>query len=338
MIKFSNWLLSRFSNIDNVYEVLNQNRLIVNEVEWDDRNLEYRINEKEGIPLEVREILVDNNNIRYIIFNVTIERQKRGWNDFESFEDKFNLYSEDVLIYQDNTNIKMIVLSTKGNAERIIKYMFPEEVWGHIDEDNQITKDVLYWVFHRLREYRNDELAEGSELYLTGLISYMGKSKDEINAVRGSGVRVSALLGTLAFIFNNENLRALRPEFQFRDHTVITEIHLDNSNKIFEKYYRGVFDELNPIERNIAILLLTCKSIIPTMIGCYNINRNNNSWSPQIKLNYLQQIGISIRETVERELDNIAEEIDRLNNNGYGEFDEEIESEEFEDELDGILG
>lgn len=336
MIKFSNWLLSGFSDIDNVYEVLVKNRFIVNEVEWDDRNLEYRINEKEDMPLEIREILVCNNT-RYIMFNVTVERQKRGWNDFEVFEDKFNLHSEDVLIYEHNRSIKMIVLATKKNAERIIKYMFPEDIWGHIEEDNQITKDVLYWVFNRLREYRNEELADGTELYLTGLISYMGKSKDEINAVRGSGVRVSALLGTLAFIFNNDNLKALRPEFQYRDHTVITEIHLDNSNKIFETYYRGEFEELDSIERNIAILLFTCKAIIPTMIRCYNINRENNSWSPQIKLNYLQQIGISIKETVERELNNIAEEIDRLNNNGYGEFDEEIENEEFEEDLEEIL-
>ena len=52
--------------------------------------------------------------------------------------------------------------------------MFKEDKWGEIIEDNNIDNDLLYWVFYRLREFSNTELIKDSELYLTGLVSYMG--------------------------------------------------------------------------------------------------------------------------------------------------------------------
>lgn len=341
MIKFSTWRIEGFNNIDDLQNVLLNNTEIVNNVEWDERNLVYRIEPQEGFALtEIREIPIEGENVRFLYFKVLIERQKRIWNENQPLSERITPYLEDVLIYEDNNTIKLVVLSTKRKAERVIKYMFPQEVWGVISEDNGIDKDLLYWVFHRLRDFPNVELVQNTGLYITGLISYMGKSKDEINAVRGNGVRVAALLGTLAFIFNNEDLRALRPEFQYNNHTVVAEIHLDNSNKIIEKHYRGNFMELEEPLRSIAILIFTCKIIIPTLIACYLYNRRTNMWSSQMKLIFLQTIGDSIRDTVDTELERIREEINRLNEDDVEileveedfEDDEEIENEEFEED------
>lgn len=342
MIKFSTWYFQRFNNLNDVIEVLRENRTIVNNIDWDDRDLFYRIEEAEGFNINEGNVInINGEDIRYIYFSVLVEREKRIWNQTQPIEDRIHPYREDVLLYEDNNTIKLIVLATRKNSERIIKFMFPNEVWGEILEENHIDKDFLYWVFYRLRNFENTvELADNSNLYLTGLKSYMGKSRDEVNAVRGSGVRVAALLGTLAFIFNNEDLRALRPEFQYIGHTIVTEIHLDNSNRIYDKYYRGEFLGLDDSVRRIAILLFVCKSMISKLVECYEVNINLDLWSQKIKLNFLQSIGNSIRDTVDNELHRIENEMDRyrLNedyeeNDEIDEDDDEIENEEFEDEL-----
>ncbi|MDU4933996.1 MAG: hypothetical protein E6X43_01570 [Peptostreptococcaceae bacterium] len=314
MIKLSKWSFKNISDIQEVISKLNANKQVEIDMEWNERNLFYKFQEKSSFGLNAyKEINIDGESVKYIFLNAFIERPKRSWEEDQPIEERINTYASDILIYQDRDKVKLIILSSKSNSIRIINSMFKEDKWGEIIEDNNIDNDLLYWVFYRLREFSNTELIKDSELYLTGLVSYMGKSKDEINAVRGQGVRVGALLGTLAFIFNDDRLKSLRPEIQYKNHVVVTEMNFNNSHKIDESNYLG---ELSIIEdeelKKISLIILTCKVIIPKLEKAYKMSIDCGEWSNHIKLSFLRNIGNVINEKVSNQMERIQEEINHL--------------------------
>lgn len=334
MIKLSNWYLEGYTDIEDTLENLLANREINNPIEWDLRPLTYRVVEKQDFPLDrIHEIEVEGDSVRFIYFNVVVEKLKRNWLPEQILEDRINVYQSDILIYQDGNKVRLIVMSSKTNSVRIIKSFFDQERWGGVVEENNIDKDLLYWVFYRLREFPNTQLIEDSGLYLTGLVSYMGKSKDEINAVRGQGVRVGALLGTLAFIFNDDNLKALKPEIQFNDHTIIAEINFNNAHKIDDASYRGEFIALDEECKIIALTILMCKTIVPRLEEAYSVSKELGEWSPQIKLVFLRNIGNTIAETVECQMNRIHEEIRNMEK---GREEPEVDEEEFDLDLEAL--
>ncbi|MCR1876441.1 hypothetical protein NSA45_11225 [Paraclostridium bifermentans] len=341
MIKLSKWSFKDISDIQEVVSKLNKNKEVEINMKWDERSLFYKFQEKNNFGLgNYKEIDIDGESVKYIFLNAFIERPKRSWEDDQPLEERINTYTSDILIYQDRDKVKLIILSSKSNSIRIINSMFKEDEWGEIVEDNNIDNDLLYWVFYRLREFSNTELLKDSELYLTGLVSYMGKSKDEINAVRGQGVRVGALLGTLAFIFNDDRLKSLRPEIQYKNHVVVTEMNFNNSHKIDESSYLG---ELSIIEdeelKKISLIILTCKVIIPRLEKAYKKSIDCGEWSNHIKLSFLRNIGNVINEKVSNQMDRIQEEMNQLceidgDYECEDDFDLDLESIEVELEED----
>ncbi|MDQ0150027.1 hypothetical protein ACFO6R_08420 [Eubacterium multiforme] len=344
MIKFSNWYFKDFTEIDDVINVLNRNKEHIIKMDWDERDLKNAIINIDGFDINSkREIEVDGEKIEHIYFRVRIEYAKKIWSKDDSLEDRMNWFEENILIYKDKTKIKLIILSSKTHASSIIKKFFKESIWGEIIEDNNIDKDLLYWMFYRLREYKNDELMNGCKLYLTGLVSYMGKSKDEINAIRGQGVRVGALLGTLAFIFNDDNLKALKPEIQYKDHILVSELKFNNGNKISDANYVGSLMRYNDDEKVIALTILMCRKILPTIVEAYNESKVRGEWTAHVKLSFLRNIGNVIDENVQAQLKKIQDEIKELENSEeeedddlvYSIVDEQIELE-LENELDEL--
>ena len=335
MLNLSIWSCNAINSLDQVRNKIFTNGYIRNTApsEDDERIYMHKIYNKPEFE-QNNTIIVNSEEIKFLVCNVRIEWLKREWDNSISSQSGIGSFEKEVIFYEYNGCVKLLIIAARTNALKIKRDIFKEEVWGEIVESNYINEDLLYWLFYRLHNFElTEELSPNSGLYLTGLKSYMGKTRDEVNAVRGSGVRISALLGTLSFIFNNEDLRALRPEFQYNGSLIVTELNKNNVNRLVEKSCMGQFDEYDDEKRNIAILIFTANVIIPKIQECYQESLNNNTWSIDIKLTFFQEIGRTIRSAVDTELQRIEQQRDHVNVEfNEDDVDEEIDNEEFIEE------
>lgn len=178
---------------------------------------------------------------------------------------------------------------------------------------------MLYWLFYCLRELPDKSITTEPEMYLNGIVSYLGRTIDKINAVRGIGIRVSALLGTLGMILGEESLRALRPIIQYGSEELNIEVYIGNCGKIYPKTYSGKMDIIleDPISE-IKLVLLVCRYILPNIKKGYKDSCDKQEWSIYIKQSFLRAVGNEMSDKIAKVMQGI--ELDIKNTKKIMEF------------------
>lgn len=310
------WEFTNIENLNNAINLIRDSQPIAIHENWDDTPLIASIENTNGFNVNNPEIVeIDGNRINYVVVECSTERSRNQqfWydaqNQLKPRVDRINVYHSRLLLFEDNLSVKGIMFTGTGRARTIIKDCLPEEVWGNIAlQEITVTEDLLYWLFRKFIDLRDSPLSPNHNLFVTALRSYTGKTRDNINAMRGNGKRISTILGTLAFLFNNENLKAVRPQLQQNGEVFLLEISLTGTCRIWEEEYQGVWLNLDQerISHNIAIY--TYIKLLPTLIDCYRDNIARENWSPQLKLEFLQRLGNEIKDQVEAELERLQEE------------------------------
>lgn len=318
----------KIRNIDTIEQFVSNLELVnrrLEEVGWGEDSPNYIVSSNiEGYGYDyIHNITLGNVEYKYISFRVTVERakQKNKWYDecgnLKDRRERINTYPSDMLAYVANNEVTLIVFSAKTTAARILNHAFDNEIWKEREEINWgIDEDIFYWLLKRLRDYPAVNLHNSVNINITGLWSYLGTTGNGSNAFRGKGRRVLAVLGTLAIIFSSEELRALRPEFQHNGNTVVVELNLDNTIKIYDDYYLGNFNVYQGQEKGNVLALYIINELIPNILESYNKNKEDDLWSIQLKSDFLRTIGQEIMERVE-------EELDLLENDDLSEEEEE---------------
>ncbi len=327
------WEFRDLHNLDTTQALLNNNRFIENIVDWNDNPLSSSIQEIDGFNLLNPETIEFNGReIRYIYFNCITERARKEeyWYDLDGHlkprDERVKPYSASVILLEYNNSVKGIVFKGVGLARTILNDCLPANIYGDRSITNlPITEDLLYWIFKRYIDLRQTPLSNRHNMYVTALKSFAGKTRDNVNAMRGMGNRISTILGTLAFLFNNENLKAVRPQLQYNGELLLIEITLTGTCRIWEEEYQGrwLFEDRNLVN---ILSMYTYLVLIPTLISCYQENLNRGLWSPQLKLEFLQSLGNEIKDQVDEELGRLQIEIVEEN--------DDIQEEEYLDMFD----
>lgn len=334
MIKFCVLQLHLFNSLEDFQQILLDNQRISQPLRSvPDENLNHEVQTIEGFSLRHPNVLRFNEReIRYIRFNGYIETEKRvePYNEagiLKDREERITPFSSEILVFQEGNNLYASTLCGVTNGKKLMKLLFPQEQYGIIEAVNhELTEDILYWLFKHYIDTPDNVLSENYQLYVTALKSYMGKTRDNINAVRGEGNRISTILGTLAFLFNSEQLKALRPQIQYETESMLLEITLTGTFKLWNNSYRGrAFRTLEGKEKENALIIYAFLVILPLIVECYKESSAANEWSPQLKLDFVKRLGSEIRQRVETELQRIEQE----------SREEDIEEEELvEDDLE----
>lgn len=307
-----------------------------NSERYNNEPLTSRVNVLEDRPLsDICELHMNAERVRYIIFEASTERVKdfSNWftsdNILKAREDRVVPLTVKILAFQIENQIICAVFSGIQSAKIIIGNCFPHENWGQTSPiDSGVTEDTLYWIFKRHIDSPRENLSRQNRLYITSLESYMGKTRDQVHAVRAEGIRISTILGTLAFLFNNEELKSIRPAIQFGNEKVLIELTLTGTMKTWPLHYTGpAFQHLVGLEKEIALIIFIYHKIIPNIILSYNDHIQSNSWSPQLKVDFIRRLGNIITEKVNEVLVSLepSEERDHEDSN---EDDFELELEE----------
>lgn len=336
MINYSIWDFEKFDTLEEFLSTINDNKKenIISSKAYGCIPLknEFCILEKFADP-SIKTIDLLNEKTRYLSFSANVQGCRKN---FETDEYEARDIIEKVVAFEKNNKIKIIILASQNNAERIIKKIFKNElVWGLKQADDYINEDMLYWLFYRLREMPSEFIVSSPKMFLNGIISYLGRTNDKINAVRGIGTRVSALLGTLGMLLGEESLRALRPVIQFGGHEINVELFIGNTGKLYEKTYQGdLIIEDNDERSEVTLVLLVCKYILPNILKGYKDSCDSELWSVYIKQTFLRTVGNEMEEKISKEMKRISQEIQKLKDETEDFVDENSDVSEMEELLD----
>lgn len=349
MTSFSIWNFNKFNSLEELIKTIEDNKSVVQKSRrtYGERELKNEIGIFEG----VEEVAIDtmecmNEMVEFVAFgtNCQVCRKNQETEEYE-VRDVLN----NIVAFEKSGTVKVVILASHRNAEMIIKRMFSNRlVWGEIIEDEYVSEDMLYWLFYRLREMQDDLIVSEPKMFLKGIISYLGRTNDKINAVRGIGIRVSALLGTLGMLLGEESLRALRPMIQFGEHELTIELYIGNSGKIYPKTYIGPYrgDKQNIDDNDprfkIELVLLVCKYILPSIKKGYKDSCDRQEWSIYIKRVFLNAIGNEMSEKIKNVMQNIELEIkmyegdseESMEDTDDTEIEELLDEEDLEEEIE----
>lgn len=334
MINFSVWNFTKFSSIETLLVTLKDNQIGYQTSGKAYGSLELK--NELGIFDDFQEFAVRNveciDNVKYLAIgaNYQVCRRNQETDDYEVKD-----ITEKIIAFEKNNIVKVVILASQSNSERVIKRIFNNQlIWGEVIEDNYVTEDMLYWLFYCLREKPDDAITTEPEMYLNGIISYLGRTNDKINAVRGIGIRVSALLGTLGMLLGEESLRALRPMIQFCDHEINIELFIGNSGKIYPKTYIGSFNtELEDQTHEIKLVLLVCKYILPNIKKGYKDSCDKQEWSIYLKQSFLRAVGNEMSDKISRVMKGIELDIKKYEEVN-GVLGQEVDDSDIEELLD----
>ena len=331
MINYTVYKLNKFNNLEDFINKINENRTYYRQSspKYGLKKLKSEINGGNR-NIEIMELAINDKSERYAFFDINIQGCK--------FDHDINEYIVvdsivEVVSYERADYVGIVILQSYGNAQRVIKKIFADkEKWGEVNPDDQVNEDLLYWFFYRMRELPDKPILKEPLIYLNGIYSYLGRTEDKVNATRGVGKRVTALLGTLGMLLGEESLRALRPIIQYEKEELNIELYIGNSGKVYENTYSGALSidirEMG-VNDKAKLFILVCKYILPGIISGYNKDKDKNEWSIKLKQFFLRGIGNEIREKVDGEIERIDSEIMQY---------EEIENDEIYDEDCEIAG
>ncbi|AJK64966.1 hypothetical protein KHU1_0999 [Bacillus amyloliquefaciens KHG19] len=342
MLSFSIFEFHSFQNIEEFGQRIQRGAEVRRSVRGWTEDLISEVRVVNGFSLEEFErVQIENQTLQYLFFQGYTERKKNEaeWYNadgtLKSKDLRINSTIIDILVVEMNNCLYGIVFAGINRAKAIVKDIFTVECWGHVTPlEFNISEDLLYWIFKRFIDTPREPLSEGQQVYITALESYMGKTRDRVNAMRGEGSRISTILGTLTFLFNNEELKAIRPAIQYGFERVLLEIGLTGTFKTWPQEYRGhAFMQLTGTRKNNAIAIYIFNTIIPLLISCYEENCERDHWSPQLKIDFVQRLGNIIRTKVEEVLRRIEQENGQLAS-GIEEYDDldDLDDLEIEDE------
>ncbi|MDU2591728.1 MAG: hypothetical protein E7C86_03825 [Paeniclostridium sordellii] len=322
MEKMSFWIFKESKNIDQYVSILNNDRL--NYIQQGDSNkIVSLMNSPE---IEKKSVNLFNKDIEYCFIRLRTE-ETSGKENFT-----------DILMYSiDGSKVKMNVFRGNTNTTNIIRPYFNQPHWGELGDFKEnkleVTEDLLFWLFKMYIDTKTISLSKIDDIYINALKGYSGVTKDNNNRVRGEGERISEILGTLAFLLNNDPLKMLRPKIYLKygseTHDILLELKMSGTIKIDSRNYKGSFLGVYSDEELVAILSLLCSEfIIPKLIQSHRDALIDDRWNISLKKDFLQRIGTEIQNRVQFELNKLNGEDTEEN-----EDDEEDEDDEYDEEL-----
>lgn len=300
-------------------------------------NLKVRLSSLDGFKIgHTEHLLIDGNSINITGVNIYTERAKRTnvWldenNNFKENRQLVNPFQADFIFFEYNGSLYALGSAGVNRVKALLKDAFNLQSENIEIQYSKINEDILYWIFKRFIDTPNVSLLDDEPLIINSLESYVGKTRDNVNAMRGEGDGISVILGTLAFLFNNEELKSIRPTIQYGNEKILIEIGLTGTFKLWENSYRGrAFKAFTGIKKEMVLALYVHLVILPILVKSYKEQLSNSTWSNQLKMDFIKRLGERITQQVNNVLQKMDEKSVSKVDEGNGK-----DNDDFENDLD----
>jgi hypothetical protein len=255
-------------------------------------------------------------SFKYIYLTAYVERAKTTvkapngqWLDRS---DRINKVESDVLFFSHENNVYVAVYmnftKSQYKLNYILKDLLREDIWGTVTllpTDFHITDSTYYWLLSKFLS-GDKILSESPNMTIKSFTGYSGAHKDNEHSMSGEGERISALLGTLAFIFGDDTLKSLRLSINFNENeNFLFELAHKGNIRLIE--YEGEISFEESHKEKILLTLMLYKQIIPGIIKSFEEAENAEEWNSKIKLQFIHSVGEQIISKVTEEMKETAE-------------------------------
>ncbi|MNB86271.1 hypothetical protein D3C75_332110 [compost metagenome] len=312
--------LDNVRNLEHAAELLERSQILdetVDDEEWPTHEpLTKRWNAAPYFDPGINEITAGTReNIRVMFAEGYNERYKRkeSWYDDEDGgdelvpkENRINIskYNSIFFEYDDNVYVAPIMPLT-GPLSTYIGDLLPEEIWGvHTKEPNdyKMSKDFFYWLLNIFTR-KNKLVASDPQIRIRSWTGFHGMTQDTIHKLSGEGDQISAILGTLAFLFMDDPFKSLNVSIQFKNERIPVVLWATGSLTIDDALYEGIFANGFFHEKQkvlLAVLLYT--QVLPELFKAYTSDKKSDKWNEKIKEDFRNYIGDQIISRVKSEL------------------------------------
>lgn len=301
MVTFSCWTFNENHSLDDIAQEISSNTQ-----KYISTDCSLTISTINGFDISTpNSINVLDKDINFLFFTLCVNYSNQSQNQ-----------DMDVLIYEFEGSIKINAFRGQKTAHKYLKLYFCDDFLGKpIDDKPEISEDLLYWIFKSFIDTPRSPLYHSNCLYIKSLKRYRGVTKDQNNTLMGEGDRISDILGTLAFLLDNDDLKMLRPKITYTDqnsnHTLLIDVRLTGTLKFDMSHYSGNFvfdDNLNKLK--IILSIFYSRIILPIIVSSYKKARIDDIWSPILKRDFIIRIGDKIKTRVDIELQKLNNEIE----------------------------
>ncbi|QFT87387.1 hypothetical protein FIU87_01870 [Bacillus sp. THAF10] len=252
-------------------------------------------------------------NFKYIYLTAYVERAKNiiKGPDGQWLErtDRINKVESDVLFFESDSNVYAAIYmnyskSTVYKINYILKDLFIDSLWGTtsmLPSEFHISDSTYYWLLSKF--LIGDKIISTSpNMTIDTFTGYSGAAADNAHLMSGEGERISALLGTLAFIFGDDTLKSLRLSIRFdSNENFLFELSQQGNIRLLEYEGSLMYDELH--KEKIILTLILYKNIIPGILENYAIAEDKKEWNSEIKLQFIHSVGDQIITKVKNEME-----------------------------------
>ncbi|OEH53998.1 hypothetical protein AQ616_09425 [Oceanobacillus sp. E9] len=313
METFSIWDLNKeqnFLEVINTYKTYKSWANIETDP-FDGDNLEFLIDVKED---ENYIYEFNNKNIRFV--EVQYRREKVYSKEANNPQRDKRIKLTDITFYVYEFMGKVRFLVLRGNSRNTLTALRAATNCTKnndiTNDDLEINEDFFYWVFQRYMNFNGKELHHKTNIFVDALTGYSGSTRDSVNDMWGKGSRISKILVTLAFLFNNDSLKSLTPDFKIDDENLEVELTLSGTFKFnIESHIGKYFFEADETIKKASLLLLFVLEIFPSVKKAYNNHLEDETWGVDHQLNFIAGIGAEIQDRVEEKLTDISLQLER---------------------------
>ncbi|MGA9288714.1 MAG: hypothetical protein WBV93_10255 [Anaerobacillus sp.] len=175
--------------------------------------------------------------------------------------------------------------------------LLPRDIWGETirhPQTYQIQNDFFYWILNAFTR-GNRIVNRAPHTAIRSWTGFHGTTQDSTHNLSGDGERISAILGTLAFLFMNDPLKALSVSIDYENERLPLVLGAKGNLQISEYEYEGRFSNAYLDDnRKILLTILAYTKIIPSLFQGYEIARNQNTWNTNSIEEFTQWIGDEI--------------------------------------------
>lgn len=247
--------------------------------------------------------------VRFIYSEGYNEREKRKdkWQENGLLVEKFdrvNVTKVNTMFFQINNSVYAApVMSPSTNLNTYCSDLFPGEIWGEIVKDPNdfwLSKDFYYWL---LNSFTRNNGRITPTVRITSWTGFQGVTQDAIHKLAGEGDHISAILGTMAFLFMDDPFKSLSVVIQYENERVPVLLGSAGNLEIYEFEYEGRFANAYGGEQlKVLLTIMMYTKILPHLFDAYNTARATGLWNDQIKEQFRQWIGDAIISRVSDEL------------------------------------
>lgn len=306
---FSRWTDNSGKTIDDILSnIMNYNQWI--ELEKDPleaEDLKYII---EKVFNENQKIILNDTEITYNYIKYEYEKVQFGEEHNPIRSLRINSVSGFVIIYTDGSTTQYIINRSYNKISKTILRKLNNYTKNLIITDSpiHINQDFIIWLIYKVSTGLEESMLDNCHFLIKMITGWKGSTKDKLATVSGKGDRIMNNLGTLAFLFENENVSNIQTKLEYINETIDVLLNLNGTIDVDLLNYTGDYLLNEHYEKSSKVILTVFLVIIPKLLSVYKNDVDTNEWSNKKKIDFFNEIGKSITNKIEEKIDAIAQE------------------------------